>query len=193
MLTFSRANRGILMMTALLAAVTLDTSMGFISLSPPTRALSSTTKIVASHAFVPSVGSSLVSKSRPRSGVSTTLRMAADDFNESKYTEAAWSLIASLTKAADYYQASSIEAPIMLDLMLNPAKHNAGEEAESARRVAEKVLGNSGVDVKLMRMELDKYLSSQARLNTGSSKTLGQVLQKVLDNARVTKDTLGVS
>jgi hypothetical protein len=53
---------------------------------------------------------------------STLLRMAADDFNESKYTEAAWSAIATLTKAADYYEASTIEAPILVDILLNPQK-----------------------------------------------------------------------
>jgi ATP-dependent Clp protease ATP-binding subunit ClpB len=119
--------------------------------------------------------------------------MSADDFDERKYTEAAWSIMASLTKAADFYEATTIEAPIMLDVMLNPAKHNAGEEAESARRVAEKVFGNAGVDVKLLRIELEKYLAKQAKVNESTNKSLGRNLAKVLDNARVTQNILGVS
>jgi hypothetical protein len=183
-------NRGALM-TMLLAAVSVDNSMGFLSPSPPSRGLTTRASATFGRYITPS--GSFLAKARPRSGVTTSLRMAADDFNESKYTEAAWAAIASLTKAADYYQASQIEAPILLDLLLNPSKHRAGEEAESARRVAEKVFTNSGVDIKLMRMELDQYLSRQARLSESSSKTLGQNLQKVLDNARVSKDVLGVS
>lgn len=176
------------LLSLVLAAVAVDTTVAFLTPSPPRGGLATRKLATFGRSLAPP--GSVISKARPQS---TTLRMAADDFNESKYTEAAWSLIASLTKAADFYQASSIEAPILLDVMMNPMKHNAGEEAESARRVAEKVFGNSGVDVKLMRQELDRYLSSQARLSESSSKTMGQILQKVLDNARVSRDILGVS
>jgi len=176
----------------LLAAVTIDKGTGFIPPSPP-RGLTTRTSATFGRSVI-TQSRSFVAKPRSSRGAMTTLRMGADDFNEAKYTEAAWSIIASLTKAADYYEASTIEAPIMIDVLLNPSKHHAGDEAESARRVAEKVLGNSGVDVKLLRMELDKYLAKQAKLSGGSTqKTLGGILQKVLDNARVNQGVLGVS
>jgi ATP-dependent Clp protease ATP-binding subunit ClpB len=101
--------------------------------------------------------------------------------------------MATLTKAADFYEATTIEAPIMLDVMLNPAKHNAGEEAESARSVAEKVFGNAGVDVKTLRIELEKYLAKQAKVSESTNKSLGRILAKVLDNARVNQKILGDS
>lgn len=183
-------NRGALL--ALLAAATMDKNvMGFVVSPSLPRGLTTRSRATFGHSITPS--GSFVSKARPHSGVTTSLRMASDDFNEAKYTEAAWSIIASLTGAADYHEASNIEAPIMLDVLLNPAKHNAGEEADSARRVAEKVLGNAGVDVKLMRTELDEYLAGQAKVSDASSKTLGQNMQKVLDNARAIKGVLGVS
>jgi ATP-dependent Clp protease ATP-binding subunit ClpB len=123
----------------------------------------------------------------------SALRMAAEDFNESKYTEAAWSAIASLTKVADFYQASSVEAPFLLDILLNPSKHNAGDDAESAKRVVEKVLQKAGANVKDLRSELEKYLGKQARVSDNTQKVMGRTLQKVLENARDSKGLLGVS
>ena len=130
-----------------------------------------------------------------RSSCSTTaLQMAAEDFDESKYTEAAWSLIGALTKVADYYQAENVEAPFLLDVMLNPMTHNAGDNAVAAKKVVEKVLSKAGTDVKALRSELEMYFTKQAKLNSESkNKVMGRTLQKVLDAARVGKSTLGVS
>ena len=126
------------------------------------------------------------------SSSSTSLQMAAEDFNESKYTEAAWSSIAALTKVADYYRASTVEAPLLLDVMLNPSKHSAGENAQAAQKVVEKALAKAGVDVQELRMELEKYLGKQARVTDNSQKVMGRTLQKVLDTARVGQSVLGV-
>lgn len=122
----------------------------------------------------------------------TALKMAAEDFDQSKYTDAAWSSVAAMTKVADFYQASTIEAPLMFDVMLNPSKHNAGDDAEAAKRVVEKVLSKAGVNVKELRSELESFLSKQARVADNSSKTMGRTLQKVLETARVSKSILGV-
>ena len=123
----------------------------------------------------------------------TSLRMAADAFNESKYTEAAWSSIATLTKAADYYEASTIEAPILLDVLLNPSKHNAGENAESAKRVVDKVLSKAGVDTKELRSELEKYLAKQPKIKDSNQKSMGRILARVLDAGNDAKGVLGDS
>lgn len=128
------------------------------------------------------------------SSSSSALHMAAEDFDESRYTEAAWSLIGALTKVADYYQAENVEAPFLLDVMLNPTTHNAGENAEAAKKVVEKVLSKAGTDVKALKSELEMYFTKQAKLTSESkNKVMGRTLQKVLDAARVGKSTLGVS
>jgi ATP-dependent Clp protease ATP-binding subunit ClpB len=119
--------------------------------------------------------------------------MASDDFNESKYTEAAWSAISSLMKVADYYQVSTVEAPLLLDVMLNPSKHNAGDDAEAAKRVVEKVLVKAGANMNELRSALDSYLSKQPRISDNAQKQMGRTLSRVLENARTNKNVLNVS
>ena len=180
-------SRGALL-AMLLAAATTDKSMGFISPSLQQGRLAMRSSAMLGQSLSPP--GTFVAPSR---AAATSLKMGADDFNQSKYTEAAWAAVSSLTKAADFYEASTVEAPILLDVLLNPAKHNAGEEAESARRVTEKIFQNAGADVKLLRVELEKYLAKQAKVSESASKTLGRNLQKVLDNARVSMSILGDS
>jgi ATP-dependent Clp protease ATP-binding subunit ClpB len=153
----------------------------------PSQAFTSTTPSVPSSAsFVQKLG---------RSGptTATALRMAAEDFKEDKYTEAAWASIAALTKVADFYSATTVEAPFLLDVMLNPNKHSAGEDAEAARKVCEKTLTKAGVDVNSLRSELEKYLSKQPRVSDNTSKVMGRSLQKVLETSRNGKEILGDS
>lgn len=122
--------------------------------------------------------------------------MAADDFNESKYTEAAWASIAALSKVADYYQTSAVEAPLLLDVLLNPTKHATGAGgdagAEAGKRVVEKIWNRANVNSKEIRSELEKFLSKQPRVSDYSQKIMGRSLQKVLETSRQIKDTLGV-
>lgn len=128
--------------------------------------------------------------------ITTTLRMSSDDFNEQKYTEAGWSVVAALTKAADFYQTSTVESPVLLDLLLNPARHKAGDDAESARKAVEKVLKGVGCDIKVLRKELEAFLASQPKMSgdTGSvQKTMGYNLPKVLEAARSAMSSLGDS
>jgi len=128
---------------------------------------------------------------------SWALHMAADDFSESKYTEAAWSAIASLTKAADFYSATNVESPLLLDVLINPSKHNTGNDnADAARRVVETALKRAGVDMKRFRDDLEAYLAKQPKVSGTSSSsqpTMGRTLQKVLDNAREAKSVLNDS
>lgn len=134
-----------------------------------------------------------ISRTTTTSTTSTALNMAAEDFNEAKYTETAWSSISALTKVADYYQSSNVEAPFLLDVMLNPSKHNAGENSEAATKVVEKALNKAGVNVKDLRSELESYLSRQVRVSDNSQKAMGRTLQKVLETARIGQSVLGVS
>ena len=130
-----------------------------------------------------------------KKGVTTALRMS-DDFNEQKYTEAGWAVVVALTKAADTYQTATVESPILLDLLLNPSKHKAGDDAESARKAVEKILKEVGCDIKALKSELETFLAKQPKMSgdTGSvQKTMGYSLPKVLDAARNAMSTLGDS
>jgi hypothetical protein len=183
-----------------MTAAVLDHSLAFIPSTPQSRTAtlpSITTGGRGSRSCSTSVRSNFSHRSRrgqlARDAAPTALRMAAEDFNESKYTEAAWSAIAAITKVADFYQASTVEAPFLLDVMLNPSKHNAGEDAEAAKKVVEKTLNKAGVNVKDLRSELESYLSRQARVSDNSQKAMGRNLQKVLETARIGQSVLGVS
>jgi ATP-dependent Clp protease ATP-binding subunit ClpB len=125
----------------------------------------------------------------------TALQMATDDFQEQKYTESAWACMASLTKAAEYYGTSTVDSPLLLDMLLNPNKHNAGDDAESAKRAVEKVLIKAGVDINKLRQELDMYMGKQPRMsgNEDQQKTMGRNLVRVLEFSRTAKTLLGDS
>ena len=132
---------------------------------------------------------------KKRTAPSTRLYMSSsDDFSEAKYTEAAWAAIATLTRAADYYQASTVESFILLDVLLNPSKHKAGDAVQSAQRVVETALVQAGVDLKTLRSSLEMYLSKQPKVTgSGQQKTMARSLQRVLETARDSKAALGVS
>jgi len=117
---------------------------------------------------------------------STTLRMSsADTFNESTYTEAAWSCMSSLQSAAESHSATAVESPMLLDTMLNPTKYSSkGSSADSVQSVVENVLTKSGVDVNKLRSDLDKYFSKQVKVSGGSGQiTMGRNLSSVLKKA----------
>lgn len=124
---------------------------------------------------------------------SSALQMAAADFDQMQYTEAAWSIVSSLNNAADYYQAGNVEAPMLLELLLNPRKHNAGDDAEAAERAVKKVLNEAGVDTKELRMALESHLAGRPKVNGGGQKVLGRDTPKVLESARAIMSVLGDS
>lgn len=127
---------------------------------------------------------------------STRLGYSAELFAETKYTEAAWAAVGGITTVADYYEAVTLEAPFLLDALLNPSKHGtSGDDgATAAKRVVEKTLTTAGVNVKELRSGLESHLSKQVRV-TGATgqKTMGRSLQKVLETARDGTTALGVS
>lgn len=115
------------------------------------------------------------------------------DFEEKRYTEAAWAAIIALPKVGEYYEVGTVEAPYLLDVLLNPSKHNAGDNADAAKRVIERILALAGVDVKVFRRELESYLSKQVRVTGVSQRSMGQTLSNVLESARQNMATLGDS
>ena len=126
----------------------------------------------------------------------TLLRFSQELFQETKYTEAAWAAVAGLTSAADYYKSTTLEAPLLLDMLLNPSKHGTGGDqgAVAAKKVTEKTLNAAGVDLKTLRSGLETYLGKQPKVtgNVGQ-KTMGRSLQKTLETARDGSKAFGVS
>ena len=125
----------------------------------------------------------------------TSLHMSNDDFNESKYTESAWACMIALTKVAEFYTSTTVDSQMLLDVMLNPTKHNAGEDAEGAKRVAEKVLMKADINPNTLRQELEVYMSKQPKISGSmdAQKVMGRSMVNVLDRAREIQPLLGVS
>lgn len=124
----------------------------------------------------------------------TSLQMANEDFDQSKYTEAAWSSLASLSKVAEYYEANTVDAPHLLEVMINPTKHKAGEDSEAAKRVVEKIFTKAGANMNELRSELEQYFGRQPRVSgSNSQKSMSRSLQKVFEAARSAKEVLGDS
>ena len=184
----------------------ISPSNAFMSSNIKTVALPSSSLLTSNNAMPSrsSVPNSLISatatfydqnKQRNKQLGRTSLHMSEDNFNESKYTESAWACIAGVTKAAEYYSATTIEAPMLLDIMLNPTKHNAGENADSAKRVTEKVLVKADIDVLTLKQELEIFMSKQPKISGSmdSQKVLGRSMMKVLERARDSVSLLGVS
>ena len=85
---------------------------------------------------------------------------------------------------------------MLLDVLLNPTKHNAGEDAESAKRAVEKVLMQVGLNINKLRQELESHMSKQPKMSGGGAeqqKTMGMSMVKVLEAARDSMKVLGVS
>jgi len=126
----------------------------------------------------------------------TSLSMAgSDDFNESKYTEGAWGCIAALPGAAEYYSSTTIEAVMVLDIMLNPTKFSAGENAEAAKKVVEKVLLKAEVDLQTLRQEIEVHMGKQPKVtgDVTGQKTMSRNFAKVLSRAKEIQTLLGDS
>ena len=119
--------------------------------------------------------------------------VSAYDFDESKYTQAAWSLVQALSSAASFHQSSSVDSPLLLDLALNPSKHETGEAAESAQAVVTTLLTQAGANVPQLKTELEQYLQRQPRVVQGGQPVMGQTLAKVLETARIGQKVLSDS
>ena len=130
-------------------------------------------------------------KGNTRTG--SALQMASSDFDQMQYTEAAWAVVSGLSNAAEYYQAANVEAPLLLEILLNPRKHGAGDDAEAAERAIKKVLNDAGVDIKELRQGLESHLSGRPKITGGGQKVLGRDTPKVLESARAIMSVLGVS
>jgi len=122
----------------------------------------------------------------------TSLSMSDQDFDQTQYTDASWSAIAALPSCADSYSATSVDAPMLLSILLNPTKYQAGEAAGTAKEVAVKLLEGAGTDVEKLRKGAEEYLEKQPKVSgdTSSQKSLGRTLGEVLEAARGVRDGL---
>ncbi len=88
---------------------------------------------------------------------------------------------------------------MLLSILLDPVKYQAGEGALTAKQVATKLLEDAGVDVAKLRGEVEVWLNKQPRVTiTGDStmissqKQLGRVLGEVLKGGREIQKELKV-
>eukprot|EP00592_Proboscia_alata_P011700 CAMPEP_0194386844 /NCGR_PEP_ID=MMETSP0174-20130528/88777_1 /TAXON_ID=216777 /ORGANISM="Proboscia alata, Strain PI-D3" /LENGTH=1012 /DNA_ID=CAMNT_0039176435 /DNA_START=266 /DNA_END=3304 /DNA_ORIENTATION=- len=125
---------------------------------------------------------------------SSALSMAASDFNPESYTEAAWTIISALPSACDFHSQQTIEGPLLLDTLINPSKHDAGEGSAQAQAAAEKVFVNAGVNMSRLRGDLEGYLAKLPKVTgsgaKNSQKGMGRNFSRVVDGARTAMKVL---
>ena len=124
--------------------------------------------------------------------------MTDNYFDQTQYTDAAWSAIVGLPPCATYYSATSVDAPMLLSILLNPTKYQVPniDNALTAKTVVTKLLQDAGLsNVELLKKEVEKYLEKQPRVSgdTSQQKSLGRTLAEVFEAARDVKDGLKVS
>ncbi|KAL7519368.1 hypothetical protein ACHAWX_004134 [Stephanocyclus meneghinianus] len=144
-----------------------------------------------SHAIIASSLRSPLSRQQ----CTSALRMASsEDFDQTKYTEAAWATLAALPACAQSYMSTVVEAPMLLAILLNPTKYQAGESAMTAKQVAMQLLEDAGVNVQQLRNDVEAYLERQPKVTLGEGasqqKSMGRVLAEVLQAGREIKSEL---
>ena len=118
-------------------------------------------------------------------------------FDQTQYTDAAWSAIVGLPPCSNYYSSTSVDAPMLLSILLNPTKYQVPniDNALTAKTVVTKLLTDAGVtNIDIIKRDVEKYLEKQPKVSgdTSTQKSLGRVLGEVLEAARGVKDGLKV-
>ena len=128
------------------------------------------------------------------SKTSLSMAMNSQDFDQTQYTDASWSIISTLPQCADYYSATQVEAPMLLSILLNPTKYQASEAASTAKQVVTKLLEDSNVNIDQLKNDVESYLEKQPTVSgdTSTQKSMGMVLGEVLEAGRGVKDGLKV-
>lgn len=197
MMILSRHRSAVLAMLIGAASLGTNPTDAFVPSTPRNVLLSPTTAAAKRNLGAPFTPMGTNARLFQKAGVqrqSLALKMATEDFDQMKYTEAAWACVAGLTKVADYYNSNNVESCHLLDIMLNPIKHGGGDDADAARRAVEKTLVGAGIDSQQFRKDLEEFMSKQARIESGSTqKNMGQTLGRVLEAARQIKATLSDS
>ena len=128
------------------------------------------------------------------SKTSLSMAMNSQDFDQTQYTDASWSIISTLPQCADYYSATQVEAPMLLSILLNPTKYQAAEAASTAKQVVTKLLEDSNVNIDQLKNDVESYLEKQPTVSgdTSTQKSMGMVLGEVLEAGRGVRDGLKV-
>ena len=131
---------------------------------------------------------------RSNSKSTSKLNQSSQDFDQQQYTDAAWSAIATLPQCATSYSATSVDAPMLLSILLNPTRYQAPEVAQTAKAVTVKLLEDANVNVDKLRDDVEEYLEKQPKVSgdTSSQKSMGRVLGEVLEAGRGVRDGLKV-
>ena len=133
-------------------------------------------------------------RTRSNSKSTSKLNQSSQDFDQQQYTDAAWSAIATLPQCATSYSATSVDAPMLLSILLNPTKYQAPEVAQTAKAVTIKLLEDANVNVDKLRDDVEEYLEKQPKVSgdTSTQKSMGRVLGEVLEAGRGVRDGLKV-
>ena len=131
---------------------------------------------------------------RSRSTKSALQMSSSQDFDQQQYTDASWSAISTLPQCADYYSATSVDAPMLLAILLNPTKYQASENASTAKQVVTKLLNDANVNVDKLKDDVEEYLQKQPTVSgdTSTQKSMGRTLGEVLEAGRGVRDGLKV-
>ena len=131
---------------------------------------------------------------RSNSKSTSKLNQSSQDFDQQQYTDAAWSAIATLPQCATSYSATSVDAPMLLSILLNPTRYQAPEVAQTAKTVTVKLLEDANVNVDKLRDDVEEYLEKQPKVSgdTSTQKSMGRVLGEVLEAGRGVRDGLKV-
>ena len=131
---------------------------------------------------------------RSRSTKSALQMSSSQDFDQQQYTDASWSAISTLPQCADYYSATSVDAPMLLAILLNPTKYQASENASTAKQVVTKLLNDANVNVDKLKDDVEEYLMKQPTVSgdTSTQKSMGRTLGEVLEAGRGVRDGLKV-
>jgi len=168
----------------------------FVPTSILTPRVLSTTNHHAIQSISPtsSINNRLSITTRSRSTKSSLQMSSSQDFDQQQYTDASWSAISTLPQCADYYSATSVDAPMLLAILLNPTKYQASENASTAKQVVTKLLNDANVNVDKLRDDVEEYLRKQPTVSgdTSTQKSMGRTLGEVLEAGRGVRDGLKV-
>jgi len=155
--------------------------------STDVQSISSTSSNINSRLSIPTAAK--------RHNKQSALQMSSSqDFDQQQYTDASWSAISTLPQCADYYSATSVDAPMLLAILLNPTKYQASENASTAKQVVTKLLNDANVNVDKLKDDVEEYLLKQPTVSgdTSTQKSMGRTLGEVLEAGRGVRDGLKV-
>lgn len=122
--------------------------------------------------------------SRARHVSQSRLSMSSNQgMNPETFTERAWEAMVRLPALADSSKAQMVESELLVKSLFE----------EGAEGLTQRILVKAGVDTSRFTADLDAFISKQGKVADTSSKTMGQILQKVVAAASAAQLEFGDS